>query len=82
MCLLFAVIIPFTGNAQTKTQKAGIGGRDDDRIGILLMGDCWPPKPDDGSRQVFASRVFTDGGGEDVGRHTLGVRARAIEAGS
>jgi hypothetical protein len=55
MCLLFAVIVLFIGNEQKKTQKADIVGRDDDRIGILLMGDCWPPKPDDGSRQLFAS---------------------------
>jgi hypothetical protein len=82
MCLLFADIFPSNGGEKAKAQQVGIVGRDDDRIDILLMGDRWPPKPDDGLRHVFASRVFTDGGGEDVGRHTFGVRARTIKAGS
>ena len=82
MGLLFADIFPSTCNEQTKTQQASIVGRDDDGIGIFLVGDCWPPNLDDGSRHVFASRVFTNGAGEDVGRNTLSVRARTIKAGS
>jgi hypothetical protein len=80
MGLLLADIFPSTSNGQTKTQQASIVGRDDDGIGIFLVGDCWPPKPDDGSRHVFASRVFTNGAGEDVGRDMLSVRARTIKA--
>ncbi|HXA26305.1 MAG TPA: hypothetical protein VNW90_28810 [Acetobacteraceae bacterium] len=80
--MLLADIFPSTGNEQTKTQQASIVGRDDDGIGIFLVGDCWPPNLDDGSRHVLASRVFTNGAGEDVGRNTLSVRARTIKAGS
>ena len=80
MGLLFADIFPSTCNEQTKTQQASIAGRDDDGIGIFLVGDCWPPNLDDGSRHVFASRVFTNGAGEDVGRNTLSVSARTIKA--
>jgi hypothetical protein len=82
MGLLLADIFPSTGNEQTKTQQASIVGRDDDGIGIFLVGDCWPPNLDDGSRHVLASRVFTNGAGEDVGRNTLSVRARTSKAGS
>jgi hypothetical protein len=82
MRLLFADIVPSTGNEQTKTQQASVVGRDDDGIGIFLVGDCWPPNPDDGSRHLFTGRVFTNGAGEDVSRNTLGVRARPIEADS
>jgi hypothetical protein len=82
MCLLLATFILSTGNEKTTTQKASIIGRDDDGIGILLVGDRRPPKPDDGSRYMFGSRVFTNGAGEDVSRNTLGVGAGAIGASS
>jgi hypothetical protein len=78
--LVLTDIFPSIGNAQTKTQQARIVGRDDGGIGIFLVGDCGPPGPDDGSRHVFASRVFTNGAGEDVSRNTLSVSARTIKA--
>jgi hypothetical protein len=80
MRLLFADIVPSTGNEQTKTQQASVVGRDDDGIGIFLVGDCWPPNSDDGSRHVFARRVFTNGAGENVSRNSVSVRARTLEA--
>jgi hypothetical protein len=80
--LRFADIFPSTGDEKAKAQQVGILDRHGDRIGTRFMGDGWPSKPDDGSRNVFASRVFADVAGEDVGSDTLGVRASAIGASS
>ena len=60
------------------------GASDDDATGIAAYSQAGahtgPSWCDDSARQVLARRVFPDGSGEDVGRHTISVHAFSIPA--
>jgi hypothetical protein len=71
-------LLPSTDDEKATAQEIGLIA-DDVGIGIRLLGDDWPPGTNDGARQMFASRVLTDGTGKNGGHRTLSVGAFRIK---
>lgn len=62
--------------------KTNLSARDVDGIDVGLMGDDLAPKPAGQSQQMLADRVLSNRAGEDVGRHTHGLRTCTVAAGA
>ena len=55
--------------------SARVASAAEDGTGVRVVGDDWPPDPDDGAGDVLAGRVFPHDAGEDGGIRAVVSRA-------